>query len=383
MEKLRILIVDDNINNLVTLRALIEDNLDVEVIEAQSGLTALDLLMRQSVDLLILDVHMPDLDGFELTELIRKREKTAHIPIILLTAAYVSEKFKLRGFELGVEDYITKPINDQSLIRRIQVYLRPIQKERQFSSELERLIKERTAELEASNQKLSTTLSDLELVNKELRNFAHVVSHDLKAPLNVIIGYSNIVATDYEDVLGPDGLKYLQTIEDVSFKMAALISDILNYSKNVAKPIVREDVDLNKTLYDVVEFTKASENIVFNIATLPMVQADKTLMHQIFQNLISNAIKYNDKSQKLIEVNCETDDDFYLFSVSDNGIGIKEADREHIFTMFGTANQEKVKEQGTGVGLSLVKKLIERQGGQLGFESEYGKGSTFKFTLPK
>ena len=117
--------------------------------------------------------------------------------------------------------------------------LRPIQKERQFSSELERLIKERTAELEASNQKLSTTLSDLELVNKELRNFAHVVSHDLKAPLNVIIGYSNIVATDYEDVLGPDGLKYLQTIEDVSFKMAALISDILNYSKNVAKPIVR------------------------------------------------------------------------------------------------------------------------------------------------
>jgi PleD family two-component response regulator len=143
MNKLKILIVDDNKNNLIALNALLRDNLDVDVFECQSALLALDILIQEKIDLCILDIQMPDMDGFELSKLIRNRKKTSHIPIILLTAAYLSDRYKQKGFEMGAEDYITKPIDDNLLINRIKAYLKPIQKERAFSYELEKKVIER------------------------------------------------------------------------------------------------------------------------------------------------------------------------------------------------------------------------------------------------
>lgn len=133
---LRLLIVDDNRNNLFTLRALLEDHLDIEILEADSGIETLSLLLHQMVDLIILDVQMPDMDGFETATLLKSRKKTEHIPIVFLTAAYKSEEFKQKGFDVGATDYLTKPIDPPQLLSRVTSYLRFIEQERHHTNTL-------------------------------------------------------------------------------------------------------------------------------------------------------------------------------------------------------------------------------------------------------
>ncbi len=157
-----ILTVDDNKNNLFTLRTLILEHIDIHIIEAQSGQEALSLLMQESVDLIILDVQMPEMDGFETACIIHSIQKTQHIPIVFLTAAYKSKDFKAKGFEVGAADYLTKPIDAPQLISRIKVYLRFIEKEYQHTYELEQRVQERTAELAQANTRLSAAYTELE-----------------------------------------------------------------------------------------------------------------------------------------------------------------------------------------------------------------------------
>jgi len=154
-EQINILIVDDNKNNLFTLHTLITEHINyVNILEAESGIIALQILLQEKVDLIFLDVQMPEMDGFETARLIRSRKKTQHIPIIFLTAAYKSEEFRQKGFDVGGADYLTKPIDAPQLISRIRSYLRFIQQEHQYHQELERKVKERTAELEQIRSEL-------------------------------------------------------------------------------------------------------------------------------------------------------------------------------------------------------------------------------------
>jgi PAS domain S-box-containing protein len=158
----RILIVDDNQNNLFTLRALIEKHMGVEVMEADSGQRALDIALQDPrIDLVVLDVQMPDMDGFQTASMLKVRQKTRDIPIIFLTAAYKTDEFQQKGYEVGAADYLLKPIDDNQLINKISTYLRLIEKERDMNRRLEMLVEERTTELRLAKQYLENVINNM------------------------------------------------------------------------------------------------------------------------------------------------------------------------------------------------------------------------------
>lgn len=395
---LKILIVDDNKNNLVSLRALIEDNCDLEVIEAQSPLTALDILMKDSVDMIITDLQMPDMDGFEFTELVRIRKKTSHIPIIMLTAAYQSEQFRKKGFELGVEDYITKPINDQTLIGRIKAYLRPIQKERAMAEELENQVKARTKELqdEIENRKLievqlNEAKESAENATKAKSDFLSMISHEIRTPMNAVIGLTNILLQDNPR---PDQTDLLNTLKFSADNLLVIINDILDFSKIEAGKIEFEAIDFSlKQIFENIKISlmpQAKEKgIYFQISTDPkipqMVIGDPVRISQIITNLVGNAIKFTSSGGVKVDYSVkEVYGDYYtiLFSVTDTGIGLSAEQIPKLFQNFSQANLNTTRKfGGTGLGLSISKRLVELQHGTINVQSEIGKGSTFSFEL--
>jgi signal transduction histidine kinase len=405
MEKIQILIVDDNKNNLVTLRTLIDEHLEVDVLEAQSGITALDILMNGNIDLAILDVQMPDIDGFQLTELIRSRKKTAHIPIILLTAAYISDKFKQRGFELGVEDYITKPINDAALIGRLKAYLRPLTKEREFAQELEKKIKERTEQLEKLNRQLVYEIEEKKKIEQELivardlaekgaiekSQFLSTMSHEIRTPLNAVIGMAYLLIQENPR---EDQLENLRILKFSADNLLVLINDILDFGKIEAGKISFEDLDFNlKNLFSNIRQSfmplaeeKGIEIIIKNDPALPeMVIGDPVRLSQILTNLLSNAVKFTQKGFVTAETLVKKTDNDSLtveFIISDTGIGIASEMVERIFEQFIQARSDTTRKYGgTGLGLAITKRLLELQGSSIRLESEVGKGSTFCFEL--
>jgi CheY-like chemotaxis protein len=166
-----ILIVDDNRNNLFTLHTLIEEHLDdVGIVEADSGMHALEILLQDKIDLILLDVQMPEMDGFETAQMVRSRKKTQHIPIVFLTAAYKSEEFRQKGFSIGAADYLTKPIDAPQLINRIKSYLRFIEQERQHNQELEERVQSRTVELLAANSQLQQEIIERKQIEAQLQD---------------------------------------------------------------------------------------------------------------------------------------------------------------------------------------------------------------------
>ncbi|MGZ8183947.1 MAG: sensor histidine kinase [Methylobacter sp.] len=226
-------------------------------------------------------------------------------------------------------------------------------------------------------------IHELESANEELRNFAYVVSHDLKAPLRAIGSLADWIAADQQDRLDDEGQEHLRLLIQRVRRMDALIDGVLRYSRigRIHEEVVA--VDLNELLYEVIDSLAPPAHIAVKVAPgLPVILAEKTAIQQVLQNLIANAIRYLDKPQGRIEIGCDGQGESWRFSVADNGPGIEARHFEHIFQLFQTLNpRDRV--ESTGVGLSIVKKIVEQCGGQIWVESVPGQGSTFFFTLPK
>jgi len=226
-------------------------------------------------------------------------------------------------------------------------------------------------------------LGELESVNQELRDFAYIVSHDLKAPLRSIGSLSDWLIQDYTDVLDEEGKELLKLLKARIGRMHGLIEGVLQYSKVGRLKDEKEEVDINLLLEETIDLLDPASHIEMLVdRNLPTVNYDKVRLQQVFQNLLSNAIKFLDKPKGLIKVLFAEDESYYHFSISDNGPGIEESYFKKIFQIFQTL-KAKDEYESTGIGLSIVKRIVELNGGSIQVSSEVGQGATFTFTIPK
>ncbi len=241
-------------------------------------------------------------------------------------------------------------------------------------------IDNQTKEIVEMNKQREKLMEELEYQNQELSEYAHMVSHDLKSPLRSIDTLTSWLKGDYEDQLDENGKENLRLIRTNVGKMDALITGILEYSTIGKTQIEFYDVNLNVILKDILSIISKPDNFTIKVDKLPVVQGDKYRLQQLFQNLIDNAIKYNDKEYGEVHIGVEDQKDYWQFSVKDNGKGVDKTYHKKIFETF-----EKLENtaDSTGIGLSIVKKIVDLFKGKVWIESEVGKGTTFYFTFKK
>jgi len=238
-------------------------------------------------------------------------------------------------------------------------------------------------ERKRAEERQAQLLHEVKSVNQELKDFAYIISHDLKAPLRGIKTLTDWLATDYADKLDENGREQMNLLLNRVQRMHNLIDGVLKYSRVGRVKEEKVKVNLNDLVSEVVDMVAPPENIEITVENqLPVVECEQIRIMQVFQNLLSNAVKYMDKPRGQIRIGCVEEDCFWNFSVSDNGPGIEEKYFEKIFQMFQTLTPRDEFES-TGIGLTVVKKIIEMYGGRILVESEVGNGTTFFFTLPK
>ncbi|CAD0226047.1 Histidine kinase response regulator hybrid protein [Planktothrix agardhii] len=365
-----ILIVDDTPDNLRLLsKTLSEQGYEVQC--AINGKLALMAVQHESPDLILLDIKMPEMDGYEVCERLKMQEETAAIPVIFLSA--LDDVFdKVKAFTVGGVDYITKPFQIEEVFARIENQL---------------TIRRLQQQLQNKNIKLEQLNQELKRSNRDLEEFAYVVSHDLQQPLQTITGFAELLlALKSEINLEQEAEEYVSPILEEGIRMQELIKNLLEYSRVGTKKRNFEPTDcqeiLRKSLADLHSIIENSLAIV-TYEKLPILMADRIQLGQLFQNLIANGIKYQSPNiQPKIVISVQEKPEEWLFRVEDNGIGIKPENFDRIFQVFQRlhTNQEY---PGTGVGLAICKKIIERHQGRIWLESEWQIGTTFNFTLPK
>ncbi|QDK79741.1 response regulator [Spirosoma sp. KCTC 42546] len=359
-----ILLVDDREENLLALEDMLATDNRI-FIKATSGSDALrKVLKNESIGLIMLDVQMPEMDGFEVAQLLKSNPRTKDIAIIFVTAISKDEQYVLKGFGEGAVDYLQKPLDINVTKAKVNVF--------------ERLYR--------YQQELKQSVQQIERINKQLEKFVYVVAHDLKSPLTGIIGAMSLLEMASENPAGiqDELLDYISHSKQASYYMANMINSLLDYSRKSIDQQTIEDVDVQELVEQIAKLLFPPKHITIQIhGPLPLMRTKKLKLQQVLQNLISNAIKYNDKPQGLIEIGYTDFTKHIEFYVRDNGAGIAVDEQDVIFNLFQkTANTTTV-ESSTGVGLSILKLLVEEQGGRVWVNSTPGQGSTFYFDWSK
>ena len=357
-----ILIADDKIENIISLEEILAAE-NRTFLRATSGNEALkQAIKNDNIGLIMLDIQMPGMDGYEVAKLLKNNSNTKNISIIFVTASNNEERYILKGFEHGAVDYLQKPLNENVTKAKVNVFER----------------------LYFYQHGLKKALSDLETINKQLERFVYVVSHDIKSPLSSIITVLSVLERN-EQVINSSYLQSrIEMLSQSSNHLSVMINSILDYSRKSLAQQTSEEVDVCELVQQIAYLLFPPENITINISPdLPVIKTQRIKLQQVFQNLLSNAIKYNDKSEGVINVDVKDKGDYYEFCVKDNGPGISVDDQEKIFSLFQTANNNVKNETSTGVGLFIIKMTVEEQGGTIRVESEKEKGSTFYFDWKK
>lgn len=352
-KKHTLLLIDDKSENLMSLKSIL-DLPDREIISCLSGNEALQVLLKKKVSLILVDVQMPEMDGYEFVEIIKSHPDTAFIPTIFVTAISNEQKYLAKAYDLGAIDFLSKPLNTELTRKKVESFL----KIWDYDQEL---------------KKLNETLAQK---NEELEQFAHIIAHDLKSPLGNIQTLINVIEEDHILNLDGDVAELFDMVKSSSKNMSKLIDDLLSYSKNVQDNEGKEVVNIESVLEEVLTMINPSDNIQIQKVNLNHdILIQPLAFNQIVSNLLSNAIKYNDKevSKILISFNQEHSS----LSVKDNGPGIAAKYHGKIFEMFQTLGKSFNGESSTGIGLNLVKKLVERNDATIEVSDNDGDGCEF------
>ena len=417
-----ILVVDDTAENLRLLSTML----------TQSGYTprcvingkmALRACNSNPPDLILLDIMMPEMNGYEVCQHLKLEAKTREIPVIFISAK--DEVFdKVNAFAVGGVDYISKPFQFEEVLARIESHLslRNLQKQLKEQNVLlqeeitSRLAVEKTLQeknlilqqeistrravekaLQEQNLVLQQEISnrqraesallksnqELARSNAELEQFAYVASHDLQAPLATIASYAQLLEKRYKDQLDSKASKFIDNIVHGCTRMQTLIDDLLEYSRvgRSRKPFQLTDCNhaVEQALANLQGAIRETQAVI-TYSELPAVMGDISQLVQLFQNLVGNSIKYRHDAPPVVHITACKQEKDWLFSVSDNGIGIATQHQARIFQIFQRLHTQK-EYSGTGIGLAICQKIVERHGGYIWVESQPGQGSTFYFTV--
>jgi signal transduction histidine kinase len=451
--RVEILIVEDSRTQTAQLKFILEAH-DFQVRTARNGLEALDAVLRQRPALVITDINMPGIDGYELCRRIRAQETIADLPVILLTALSDPEDV-FKGLECGADNFITKPYEPENLLARIHyllaninlqrrekvqtsmevffagqkhvitsdraqilnlllsTYEAAVQKNRelarardelaQLNEALEAKVAERTASLAAENverkraeaeirtlneeleHRVRDRTAELQSANKELESFSYSVSHDLRAPLRAIDAFSHDLLVDHSAQMAPEGRELLELIVSSGHRMTQIIDDLLRLSRLGRQRLSKQQVNvlqLVRVVLDELRSEQEGRNVEVKLDELPGCAADPALLKHVLMNLLSNAFKFTrPKPNAVVEIGASRQNGDIVYFVRDNGAGFDMAFASNLFGPFQRLHSQNDFE-GTGVGLSIVQRIIERHGGRIWAEAEVNKGATFYFTLP-
>jgi len=381
-QTVNVLLVDDQPEGLLALEALLEGP-ERNIVKTRSGREALRQLLKADFALILLDVQMPDMDGFQTAELIRQRDSSKNTPIIFLTAGHKSEENIFRGYAVGAVDYVLKPIVPEILRSKVSVFVDLARQTELVRRQADQL---RQSEQEALQlaQARANLLAELEAANRELEAFAYSVSHDLRAPLRRINGFAGILLEDFSAQLDPVAKGYLERVSEAGRHMCQLLDDLLNLSRVTRKELTRRRTDLDSLVREVRDSLQPEiegREIEWQIGCLPTVECDPGLIKQVFANLLLNAIKYTRPRQRAtIQVDQMICDGQPAVFVRDNGVGFDMKYADKLFGVFQRLHRQEDFE-GTGVGLATVQRIIHKHGGRVWAEAEPYKGATFYFTL--
>src|SRR5712691_2478319 len=362
-ETVKILLVDDEPKGLLALEATLEP-LGQKLITARSGKEALRHLLAHDFALILLDIRMPELDGLQTAELIRERERSRHTPIIFLTASYESEVQVFRGYALGAVDYVFKPLQPEILRSKVSVFV----------------------ELARTTEVVRKQAEQLEAANKDLESFSYSVSHDLRAPLRAIDGYSNILRERCGDKLGDEDNRVLGKIIENTQRMETLIKDLLAFSQLGRRPVSAAEIDMDALAREVIDELHSSPGQQVPrcaLKPLPVGWGERSLIRQVWLNLLSNAIKFTGTREvPSIELGGTSEERRNVYYVKDNGAGFDMRYYDKLFGVFQRLHSAK-EFPGTGVGLAIVQRVVTHHGGRAWAEGKPGEGATFYFALPK
>ncbi|WP_035108687.1 sensor histidine kinase [Flavobacterium denitrificans] len=401
----KILLVDDKKENLLSLQVILA-NLGYQFVEATSGKDALRILLKsQDFAIILMDVQMPLMDGFETAELIRQSEKLKHVPIIFLTANMNTSDYIFKGYQSGAVDYMIKPLSAEILKAKVMVFTdlykktRELQLKEEETNALNAKITKANEDLAAQYQAIEKYANELKRKNTELDAFTHISSHDLQEPLRKIQTFSNIILAKEYDNLSPDGRLKFDRILYSTNRMRELINDLLAFSRTNIIDRIYENTDLDDIVENVKEALKENikeKNALITTDLQGKVNIIPFLFIQLIENLINNSLKFSQKEIPLqiqIKSRMATGKDLHNdkliplenychISFQDNGIGFEAEHSEKIFGVFQRLHSRDVYD-GTGIGLAIVKKIVENHNGIIMATAQPMKGATFDIYIPQ
>jgi len=377
----KILIVDDIPQNIQILGSILS-HYDYQIAYAESGIVALKMLDQVSFDLVLLDIMMPEMDGFEVCRRMKSNKATMDIPVIFLTAKSDSGSLE-QAFEIGGQDYVVKPFNIQELLSRVKTHIKLKQNND--------AVRKQQVELEQVNDQLIKA-------NTAKDKFFSIIAHDLKNPFSDLTSLSELLKQNIKKYDSDKVERFVNQIYKLSKRGYSLLENLLEWSRSQTGGIEwkPEIIHLQKIVLESIAFT---ENLAANkqielineVRESTKVYADANMLRTVLRNLITNAIKFNSPqgSVKIADTTFDIGDELSTatkmiqISVQDTGIGLEQVDLDKLFRIdVSNVSIGKSKEKGTGLGLILCKEFVERNGGTISAVSEVDRGSSFSFTVP-